>query len=102
MKDSWVLVVASAALAGTVSAGTEEFEEAIRLQAGGEFIDVEIGHAAPFVDDFDGDGLKDLLVGQFGSGQLWIFPNTGTNEKPVLGAGKLFKDGKSDGTVPTG
>src|SRR5438067_2281892 len=29
-------------------------------------LDVDVGHAAPLVVDWDGDGKKDLLVGQFG------------------------------------
>lgn len=79
-----------------------EFEQPVRLKAGGEFIDVEIGHAAPLVEDMDGDGLKDLLVGQFGGGKLWIFPNQGSNKEPKFGHGKLFKEGGPEGTVPTG
>ena len=31
--------------------------------------------------DFDGDGLKDLLVGQFGHGKLRIYRNSGTTTK---------------------
>ena len=84
------------------SLSAAEFEKPIRLQGGGEFIDTEIGHAAPFVGDFDGDGTRDLLVGQFGGGQLWIYRNEGTNAKAVLAKGRLFKEGKPEGTVPTG
>ncbi|NLH41797.1 MAG: VCBS repeat-containing protein, partial [Planctomycetes bacterium] len=65
-------------------------------------IDTEVGHAAPFVCDFDGDGVQDLLVGQFGNGQLWIFHNEGTNAQPKLAAGVKFKEGGEDGTVPCG
>ncbi len=39
------------------------FESAFRIKANGEFIDVNTGHAAPYFTDFDGDGVKDLLVG---------------------------------------
>jgi hypothetical protein len=95
-------MVAAGVLVGVVDADATEFEEPVRLKAGGEFIDVEIGHAAPLVEDFDGDGLKDLLVGQFGGGQLWIFRNEGSHADPVFSAGKLFKEGRPEGTVPTG
>ena len=74
----------------------------MRVEAGGTPIDTEEGHAAPFVGDFDGDGIRDLLVGQYGEGKLWIFHNSGTNVKPVLDAGKLFKEGLPDGRVPSG
>ncbi len=74
----------------------------VRLEAGGKPIDTEIGHAAPFVGDFDGDGVRDLLVGQFGEGILWICRNTGTNAAPALAPAFKFQDGRKEGTVPTG
>jgi hypothetical protein len=74
----------------------------VRLEAGGKPIDTEIGHAAPFVCDWDGDGVRDLLVGQFGGGVLWIFRNEGTNTQPKLAAGVKFKQGAKDGVVPSG
>ena len=74
----------------------------VRLEAAGKPIDTNIGHAAPFVCDFDGDGVKDLLVGQFGEGILWIYRNEGTNSQPKLAPGVKFKQGKEDGRVPSG
>jgi hypothetical protein len=74
----------------------------VRLEAAGKPIDTAVGHAAPFVADFDGDGVKDLLVGQFGEGILWIYRNVGTNAQPKLAAGVKFKNGAKDGRVPTG
>src|SRR5262245_58207393 len=41
-----------------------KFATPVKIEAKGGPIDVEIGHAAPFYGDFDGDGLNDLLVGQ--------------------------------------
>ena len=81
---------------------SSELAEPVRIEAAGKPIDTEIGHAAPFVYDFDGDGLKDLLVGQFGEGLLRIYRNEGTNSEPKLAAGVKFKDGKEDGRVPSG
>src|SRR4029079_12626637 len=74
----------------------------VRLEAAGKPIDTAVGHPAPFVGDMDGDGINDLLVGQFGDGILWIYKNQGTNKAPKLGAGIKFKEGKEDGRVPTG
>lgn len=81
----------------------QEFKDPVRLLAAGQPIDTEVGHAAPLFDDFDGDGLKDLLVGQFGDGILRIYRNTGTNNEPVFAAGVEFKEGTDgEGRVPTG
>ena len=74
----------------------------VRLEAGGAPIDTEIGHAAPFVGDFDEDGVNDLLVGQFGGGVLWICRNEGTNAAPKLAKPVKWKEGKPEGVVPTG
>jgi hypothetical protein len=79
-----------------------ELSAPVRLEADGKVIDTAIGHAAPFVGDFDGDGVNDLLVGQFGAGILWVYRNQGTNARPKLAAGAKFKEGAKDGCVPTG
>ena len=100
----WTAVILAGVGAGTLAGGapSKELAPPVRLEAAGKPIDTDIGHAAPFVGDFDGDGKNDLLVGQFGEGILWIFRNEGTNAKPKLAAGVKFKDGKPDGRVPTG
>lgn len=84
------------------SALSTELAPPVRLEADGKPIDTDVGHAAPFVCDFDGDGVQDLLVGQFGDGLLWIYRNEGTNGEPRLAAGAKFKDGGKDGRVPSG
>ena len=78
------------------------FAPPVRLEAAGKPIDTEVGHAAPLVVDFDGDGKNDLLVGQFGDGLLWFYKNIGTNARPKYAAGVKFKGGRPDGRVPTG
>ena len=55
-----------------------EFEQPQRLEAGGEPIAVEApGYAAPCWADVDGDGKKELLVGQFRGGRIQIFRHEG-------------------------
>jgi hypothetical protein len=73
----------------------------VRVQAAGKPIDTEVGHAAPSVADFDGDGVSDLLVGQMGDGALWVHRNVGTDANPRYAAGVRFKGGGKDGRVPT-
>jgi hypothetical protein len=98
------ILIAVAPPAGKAAAKEQSRELAppVRIEAAGKPIDTEVGHAAPFVGDIDGDGVNDLLVGQFGGGILWIYRNIGTNASPKLAAGVKFKDGKEDGRVPTG
>jgi hypothetical protein len=43
--------------------------------------------AAPSVVDWNNDGKKDLLVGQFDQGKIWIFLNQGTDADPVFDGG---------------
>jgi len=80
----------------------DELMPPFRVLADGAAIDVEIGHAAPLVMDFDGDGKPDLLVGQFGSGKLRIYRNVGTESEPRFDRFTWFKAGSSDGKVPSG
>lgn len=93
-----------ALLAAALHAGdaASELQPPRRLEAGGKAIDTAIGHAAPFVGDFDGDGVRDLLVGQFGDGILWIYRNEGSDANPRLAPGAKFQEGRPEGRVPTG
>jgi hypothetical protein len=72
----------------------------VKLQADGKPIDVDIGHAAPFVADLNGDGTLQLLVGQFGNGKLRIYRNEGTKTQPRFGKFAWFKDGAAGGCIP--
>lgn len=97
-----LLAVVLMGLNASETALSAELAPPVRLEANGRPIDTEVGHAAPFVCDFDGDGVQDLLVGQFGDGLLWIYRNEGTNAEPRLAAGVKFKEGADDGRVPSG
>jgi len=61
-----------------------QFEAPVRLKAAGEYIKTESpGYASPCWHDVDGDGKKDLIVGQFAGGKMKVYRN--------LGSGKLAK-----------
>jgi hypothetical protein len=81
-------------------AAAQDLAPPVRLEAGGKPINVEIGHAAPYVHDFDGDGVRDLLVGQFGGGKLLIFRNEGSHAEPRFAEGRPFEAGGVVASVP--
>ena len=99
---SAVVIALMSLNASNAAAPGDDLAPPVRIEAAGKPIDTEIGHAAPFVYDFDGDGVRDLLVGQFGGGILTIYRNEGTNAAPKLAAGVRFQAGSKDGTVPSG
>jgi hypothetical protein len=80
-----------------------DLEKPVKILAGKLPLDVQrSGHAAPFVGDFDGDGLPDLLVGQYTDGKLRIYRNVGTPKRPRFDGYEWFKAGGDFGRVPVG
>ncbi len=70
----------------------------VRLEADGKPIDIgtlsKYAHAGPALGDVDGDGDRDLLVGDF-PGNFWLFINSGTDKEPRYASkGKLQAGGK--------
>jgi hypothetical protein len=81
----------------------EDLAMPVQVRAGGKPINVTIGHAAPYLADMDGDGKRDLLVGQFGDGALRIYTNLGTDTRPEFeDKFEWFMAGGVKGTVPFG
>ncbi|QDU51280.1 FG-GAP repeat domain-containing protein [Gimesia panareensis] len=75
----------------------EIFEKPVRLQADGKVIDTgkNMGHSSPCIEDLDGDGLDDLILGDFG-GHFQFYKNVGSNTKPVYqDNGKIKAGGKT-------
>jgi len=94
---SWLLVGPVSAQASSevadAPASLPELSEPFLVLADGEPIACGVGHAAPFVVDFDGDGLQDLAVGQFRPGTCRLFRNVGTAENPAFGAPTVLRSG---------
>ena len=72
------------------------FEAPFQVLADGQPISVEApGYACPTMADVEGDGLDDLVVGQFNDGKLRFFKNMAASESsPEFAAGEwlLTKD----------
>jgi hypothetical protein len=82
----------------THAARAAEFANPVRLEADGAAIRVEApGYAAPCWADVDGDGKKDLLVGQFNGGKIRVFKNLGEGK---LAAGQWLMAGGKAAEVP--
>ncbi len=65
-------------LVGLSPASSAEFQPPVRLKADGVPVRVESpGYAAPCWADIDGDGKKDLLIGQFNEGKIRVYKNRG-------------------------
>ncbi len=60
----------------------------------------EVGHAAPVYHDFDGDGVPDLVVGEYEDGALRIFRNYGSATEPVFRDFEFFHAGGKKASVP--
>ncbi|MEX0677259.1 MAG: VCBS repeat-containing protein [Pirellulales bacterium] len=87
MKPQWLFPVLL--FCGIAVSRAAEFESPLRLEAAGAAVRVESpGYAAPCWADIDGDGKKDLLVGQFNQGKIRIFKNLGDGK---LAAGDWLK-----------
>ena len=68
------------------------------MTAGGEPVCVEApGYAAPCWADVDGDGHKDLLVGQFNNGRIKVYKG---DKAGKLAKGEWLQAGGKTATVP--
>jgi hypothetical protein len=86
-----------------VAAEAGQLAPPVHVMADGQALDVGgVGYAAPFLADYDGNGTRDLLVGQFHEGRLRIYRNLGTDSEPRFGQYEWFRDGAETGRVPTG
>ena len=96
----FLIIVATLAVIAPTAFARDEFEPPFRLKADGEIIDTgeAWGHSSPCVVDLNGDGVKDLLLGDFG-GKFQIYLNSGKPNAPAYSRGGLLQAGGVDAEV---
>ncbi len=79
-------------------------QEGVLLEANGKTIDVDIGHLVPCVTDWNNDGKKDLIVGQFSGGKIRLYLNTnhGTDSDPKFKNFSYLHAGGKEISLPAG
>jgi len=77
------------------------FHPPMRLSAADGVIDSgpSLGHSGPWVEDVDGDGIRDLVVGDF-SGLFRLYHNQGTDQEPRYANAVNLQAGGVDAQVP--
>lgn len=80
-----------------------ELSVPVRLEADGKPIDIgelsAFAHAGPWIADVDGDGDRDLLVGDF-PGHFWLFENEGGEAEPLYTSRGKLQAGGEDAKTP--
>ncbi len=79
-----------------------DYQTQFTINANGSPIQLSLGHANPLVTDWNGDGLKDLMVGQYTSGKIRYYVNSGSNEAPVFTTFSYLQADGSDISVSSG
>lgn len=89
-------------LAASGLAYTPDYLSPMMVMDGSNPITLSIGHANPLVTDWNGDGLKDLIVGQYSGGKLRYYQNSDSNDSPVFSGYVFMQADGSDISVSSG
>ena len=79
--------------------GAADFYEGLVINAGCDELTVPTGRASVAVADLNRDGRKDLIAGNT-EGQLWFYPNGGSDIAPMFGSGQLLQATGADIDLP--
>jgi hypothetical protein len=79
----------------TAVMGEPQLDSAIAILEGGAHLIVPGGRSSPGLADFDGDGLRDLLVGNT-AGEILLYTNEGSNAEAIFtGYTQVFSNGEA-------
>lgn len=98
---SLISIAFIAAAFETVWASPPEYGPQYLIYSGGSKIDVGY-YGAPCVVDWDLDGKKDLVLGQFTSGNIRFYANQDSNDSPVFDGYEYIDADGSPISVPSG
>ncbi len=98
----FIIAFAIAAYSLPDASAQRSFEKGIRILSNGKPINVDIGHSVPTVADWNNDGKKDLVVGQFSKGRIRLYLNEGTDSKPVFNEFRNMRAADSEISLPAG
>lgn len=102
MNHLSTLMLAAAVAGPSLAAADYSFSEPRQLNGGDKPIEVESpGYAAPSLADLNGDGVPDLLVGQFRDGKLGFYKGSKSEDgKLSFGAHEWLQAGGEVAKIP--
>ena len=101
IRSTLATLMAGVLAGGLMAQEVPQLEDAMVIKAGTADILAKTGHAAPYFYDFDRDGRKDLIVGEFGGGKARIYLNTGSTEEPKFEDFTYLEAAGQHATVPS-
>lgn len=101
VKKLTVLVLACLVAAPAASAPIPRFAGSVLIEDNGSVIDVG-RYGAPVMFDWDLDGKKDMIVGQYTSGKIRFYPNVGEDSAPAFDGYNFMRASGVEITLPWG
>lgn len=84
-----------------LSADVPTLKAGVHIQNGGGDLTVD-KYSTPTTVDWNNDGKRDLLCGQYTDGRVWLFLNQGTDMNPMFNGGALVESAGVPITTPYG
>ena len=102
MKLLHAMLFCAAAAPAALSANDYNFDTPRQVFGGDKAIEVEApGYAAPCLADVNGDGVPDMLVGQFRDGKITVYPGSRAEDgKLTFGKGEPLMAGGEIAKIP--
>lgn len=94
MKAATVIFLTAVMLfmGGALWAEAPDLQKGVYIQNGA--VPLEVSYCSvPTAVDWNNDGAKDLVIGQFSYGYIWLYLNQGTDMNPIFNGGSLIQSG---------